>query len=715
MKERVYSSSWYRVANLKPRLRNNAQIHRHHYRDKLWYVLRDASSERYFRFTPAAYKAIGFMDGVRTVQEIWEQVVELLGDDAPTQDQLIQLLSQLHAADVLQASVMPDTADFLSRRNKMRKRKWVQQLMSPLFWRFPVYDPERFLNWSIPFVRPLFNWFFFLIWLGVVSYGVFLSGLHWSELTENIMDRVLAPHNLLLIWLTFPVLKLLHEFGHAYAVKVYGGEVHEMGIMLLVLTPLPYVDASASSAFRSKRKRVLVGSAGMMVEIFIASIALYFWTDVEPGVISSILYNLVFLAGVSTILFNINPLLRFDGYYILADILELPNLRSRSYRYLNYLIERYLFGRKDSVHPAETRTVKSWFLLYSIASFFYRILIFVGIILFIAGKFFFIGVMLAFWGLFAWGVLPISKAVKHLLTNPRLRTVRIRAITVSASVVAALFAAVCVVPAPLNTICEGVIWIPDEAIVRSGTDGFVKEVLVKHGEEVSEGDTLFVCEDPLIEARTKIIEAEIEQLEAQYQKSWIHDQVQAELIREHILHKTEELKRNRERLNDLLIRSPTNGSFIVLQPEDLPGRFTRQGATIAQVLELGKLHARVVVPQEAIDLVRDRREAVDVRLAETTHKVVPAVVKRVVPTASEELPSSALGTAGGGDVPTDPLDPKGVRALQKLFQLELELSDAPEYVNVGGRVYIRFNHGWEPLAGRWYRSIRRLFLSRFNV
>ena len=166
------------------------------------------------------------------------------------------------------------------------------------------------------------------------------------------LDRVLVPENLLVMWLVFPVLKLAHEFGHAFAVKTRGGEVHEMGVMIMVLTPVPYVDASSAWAFRSKWQRIRVGAAGMMVELFIASLALFLWLSAEPGVFRGVLYNVILIAGISTVLFNANPLLRFDGYYILMDWLEIPNLRQRSTQYWAYLAERYLFGRREAEPPA---------------------------------------------------------------------------------------------------------------------------------------------------------------------------------------------------------------------------------------------------------------------------------------------------------------------------------------------------------------------------
>jgi putative peptide zinc metalloprotease protein len=373
------------VAALNPRLRSHLEIHRHHYRGELWYVLQDHASGRFQRFTPAAYLLIGLMDGKHSVQELWEAGRVRLGEDAPTQQEVIR-------------------AEMLKRFEKQRYGKWKQNLRSPLFMRFSLLDPERILAFFLPLVRPVFSWAGAVIWLVVVGYGIFLAGLHWTQLTENITDRILSPSNLVILWLVFPFLKAFHEFGHAFAVKVRGGEVHEMGIMLLVFTPIPYVDASAASAFRNRRERVLVGAAGMVVEVFIAALAIFLWTSIEPGPVRAVAFNIILIASVSTLLFNGNPLLRYDAYYILADLLEIP------------------FSA-----PGE----RVWFVIYTIAAFFYRIFIFTSIILFIAGKFFFVGVLFACWGIFNMFVMPLGKIVRFLFTSPKLRSGRAWAVTAS--------------------------------------------------------------------------------------------------------------------------------------------------------------------------------------------------------------------------------------------------------------------------------------------
>lgn len=399
MSASLFSPSWYRVAGLQPRLRSHASIHRHHYRGELWYVLQDSLSGRHHRFTPAAHYVISLMDGRRTLQTIWTMTAEHLGDDAPTQDEMIQLLGQLHASDLLLCDVPPDSLEIFQRFQRQERQKWLQRLWSPLSLRFPLLDPEPFLERWAFFVRPLFGWLGALLWLAVVGFGLVMGVSHWTDLTQNMTDRVLAPSNLVILFFVYPVIKAGHELGHAFATKVWGGQVHEMGIMLIVLMPVPYVDASAASSFRNRGRRMIVGSAGMIVELFIAALALFVWLNIEAGLARAVAYNVILIGSVSTVFFNGNPLLRFDGYYIFADALEIPNLASRASQYLGYWAQRYLFGLRDAKTTAGSSSERTWLALYGIASFIYRMFVTVSIIFFIASKFFVIGVFLAIWSL----------------------------------------------------------------------------------------------------------------------------------------------------------------------------------------------------------------------------------------------------------------------------------------------------------------------------
>lgn len=711
----LFSTSWYRVAGLKPRLRSHAQIHRHQYRGQTWYVLQDRSTERFHRFSPAAYLLIGLMDGERTVEAIWEAACTRLGDDAPTQDEVIQLLSQLYGADVLRCDVTPDAAELLERRERHARRQWQSQLFSLLSWRLPLFDPERFLRRLLPAVRPMIGWGGAVLWLAAVVPALVLAAVHWSDLTRDVLDRVLAPQNLLFLWVLYPVIKALHEFGHAFATKALGGEVHDMGVMLLVLTPVPYVDASSASAFRDKWQRILVGAAGILVELFIAAVALFIWLSVEPGLTRALAYNTIVIAGVSTILFNGNPLLRYDGYYILADLVEIPNLRARANSYLGYLGERYLFGRRETEPPTATPGEKAWFVGYGITSFLYRILVVVAILLFLMDRFFLLGVVFAVMAAIGWATVPVGKGLKFLFTHPRIRSVRTRAVAVTVAAVALVAGVIGLVPVPYRSRAEGIVWIPDEAFVRAATEGFVERVVAPPGGRVAKGDILITTRDPVLVSRVQQLEARLRELEARYEEQRTADRVKAELIREEIRYVQEDLARARERAAELIIRSRAEGTFVLPVARDLPGRFVRKGELLGHVVELQTITVRAVVPQGDIDLVLEQTRRVEVRLAERLADVIPAAMRRVVPGASERLPATALGSEGGGQIPTAPGDREGVLALQKIFQVDLELPSHARLVNVGGRAYVRFDHGWTPLGVQWYRQVRQLFLARFNV
>lgn len=715
MSEPIFSGAWYRVADLRPRLRSHARIHRHKYRGNTWFVLQDFSTGRFLRFTPAAYRVIGLMDGQRSVDEIWRLACERLGDDAPTQNGLIRLITQLHQADALQSNVPPDTAELLERHERQQRGNWIKRLLSPFAVQIPLFDPERFLSRTVHLVRPLVGWLGVSIWLACVLPAMVLVVTHFAELSEGVIDRILAPQNLVLLWLLFPVIKAFHEFGHAYAAKALGAEIHDMGIILLVFTPIPYVEASSASAFSKSAHRVAVSSGGMIVEVFLAAIATYVWVSVEPGVVRTLAFNAMVIGGVTTLAFNANPLLRFDGYYVLSDLLEIPNLRARSNAYIGYLVERYVMRRPEAEAPDASRGERGWLASYAIASFLYRIVITIAIAMLVLDWSLPLGVLLLGISAISWIGMPAVRGIRFLARSPRLQEFRGRAIGITAGGVLAVLLGLTVLPVPLRTLAEGVIWIPDEAHVRAAGDGYVGRVVAEPGSEVESGDVLIETHDPELHARIRELEARVRELDALYAERRPDDVAASQIIEEERRYAQGSLQRARERADEATIRSLTSGTFVAPLARDLPGRFVRKGEVLAQVVDLKRILVRAVVAQDDISLMRDRLRGVDVRLAEDVGEVLAASVRRVVPAASERLPSSALGSEGGGEIAIDPRERDGVSALEPLFEVELELPADSGVVNVGGRVYIRFDMGSEPPMSQWYRRLRQLFLARFDV
>ena len=711
----LLSNSWYRVAGLRPRLRSHARMHRHLYRGSLWYLLQDPASGRVHRFTPAARVVIAAMDGKRSVEELWTLANKRLGESAPTQDDVIQLLGQLHAADLLQSDVTPDVAELFARSEREDKARRRRTYANPMALRLPLLDPDRFLNAIPGLIGLIWSRWGGMLWLAVVLPALFLIPPHWPELTNDFSDRVLAVHNLLILYMVFPVIKALHELGHATATKAGGGEVHDMGIILLVLLPVPYVEASASTTFRSKYRRALVGAAGMAAELFIAALAFYTWLLIEPGVVRAALFNVMLIAGVSTLVFNGNPLLRYDAYYILSDLIEMPNLAARSLLYWGYLIERYVLGVEDAEAPDASPAEKVWFVFYGLAASIYRVLVTVVIALFIAGRFFVVGVLLAGWALVAMAVIPVARGIRHLAASPRLRRHRRQAIAVTVGTVATLLVLLLAVPMPYHSQAEGVAWLPEQASVRAGANGFLSAFLVKPGTHVAKGEPLVRCFDPALDAQLRLSEAKVEELEAEYAAQFVADRAKAQIVREKLESERAALAVARERASDLIVRAPDDGVFISPRAADMAGRHFRKGELLGYVIGNVQPLARVVVPQDAVDMVRLGTDRIRVRLADRPELVAVGRIVRQVPAGEAYLPSRALAIDGGGQIATDPRDTKGPKALERMFQFDVALAGVPPFKLFGERVYVRFDHKMEPLAMQWYRTVRLLFLSRFSV
>jgi len=654
------------------------------------------------------------MDGERNFQAIWNLVLEQLGDDAPTQDEMVKLFGQLHSSDLLLCDVPPDTLELFQRFEKKQKVKWKQKFSSPLSIRFSLWDPDDFLERWLFLILPFAGWLGKLIWMGVIAIAAVLTASNWPDLSMGVADRIMAPSNLLLLFFIYPVVKFFHELGHAFSAKVWGGEVHEMGVMLLVFMPIPYVDASSAWSFRDRKKRVVVGAAGMGVELFLAALALFVWLSVEQGMVRAIAYNIMLIGGVSTLFFNGNPLLRFDGYYIFSDLIEIPNLSSRANNYIGYLFQRYLFSVQLN-SPASCTGEKIWFICYGIASFVYRMVISFTIILFVAGKFFFMGIIFALWAVFSMIILPLYKQLRFLFTSPAIQRQRLRAITTSFSLLTILLCFLFFYPVSLSSYAEGVIWLPEQAKVRAQTEGFILKIHAQPYSMVNQGDILMEMEDPLLTSKQKILQYRIDELKAQYKAAWIEDQVHAQILKEQIDVTIVELAQVNERVDKLVLFSPSDGQFVASRTEDLMGSFLNKGDLAAYIVNFPVTTIRTVVTQDDIGLVRKLTQSVQVRLADNIKTLYDANIIREVPAASDTLPSPALGYMGGGLIPVDPSSGEGDKAFEPVFHIELEFPAEANARYLGERVYVRFDFGSEPLALQWFRLARQLFLRQFSV
>ena len=307
------------------------------------------------------------------------------------------------------------------------------------------------------------------------------------------------------------------------------------------------------------------------------------------------------------------------------------------------------------------------------------------------------------------------KAWKYLKSSPRLREVRSRALAVSGGFIGCLVAVPLFIPMPLNTVTEGVVWIPEEGLVRARVAGWVSEELATSDEGLVKGEPVLRLHDSELMAQIRVATAREEELAAQLQSHRSSDVVSMEVVRDQLQSVQEALVKLREDQESLTVRTSQEGTFHYMAGPEFEGRYVRRGEIIGSVLVEGDVQVLAMVSQEEIDLLRERRGRVDVRFADEAEMVYEAVIIRETPMATQELPSTALTTQGGGRVALDPTDPNGQKAFDRWFQIELDVPHRDARASAGGRVYVRFKHGYEPLSSRWGRSLRRLFLSEFAV
>ena len=709
------SSQWHRVRGLRPRLRGHVQIHRHDYRGQVWYVFEDRVGGRHHRFNFASYRVVHLMDGRRTMDAIWQLLAAHVDDDTPTQDDLIHLLGQLHAADLVQADVTPDVAELLERRGTHERRKWLGRLGNPVALRLPLFDPDELLTRLASVLRPLSGRAGVALWLAVVLPALVLLPAHWSALTGNFGEQMLGSGNLWLLALLFPLVKVWHEVSHGLACKWRGGEVHETGIMLLAGYPVPFVDVSAASALGSKWQRAGIGAAGMLGELFVAALAFYLWLLLEPGLARSMAWNVAVLASVTTLFFNANPLLRYDGYYILSDLLEIPNLGTRANRHWQYLADRFVFGVRQPERPPATAGERRWFTAYAPLAYVYRLFVSFAIAIFVAQHAFFLGVALGLWTVGQGVLWPLFKGLRALATAPRYadRVGRIRAVGVVAVSLAGLL--LFVVPLPFHTTAEGVLWVPERAILRAGSAGFVRELRAEPGAQLAPGDAVLEAFEPGLDARLRAQRARVAEVEAQIDAAWSTSQARVQQLQQQLAAEQGALDRLLEEAQGLTVRAGVGGTLLLQRAPDLPGRWLKKGEVVGYLRTGEPPRVRVVVPQSDVDPVRLATRSVQVRLPQAPGDDIQATLLRAVPAAAKTLPSAVLGTLGGGRVAIDPRDAAGLTTLHSVFEFELVLPATLADPFLGSRVHVRFEHPSEPVGWRALRAVRRLFLSTFEL
>ncbi|MDH5539076.1 MAG: PqqD family peptide modification chaperone, partial [Rhizobacter sp.] len=711
----LYSPRWHRVAGLKPRLAQQIRVRRLRLRGTTWVVLADPASGRSVRLNAAAYAVAGRFDGERSVQQLWDAQLQR-GADPATQDEVIDLLARLREAALVQFDRAADFDLLLPHLETVVRPKGRGSLLA---WRVPLANPSALLD-RLQALQPLiFSPLALLAWLLAVGHLLVLALQHGPTLWAHAMSWMATPRYALLAMLLYVPIKLVHELAHGLAVRRWGGQVREAGVTLMLLMPVPYVDASAASSFVRRRQRVAVSAAGIMAELGLAALALPLWLWLDDGRARDAAFVTLFITGVSTLLFNANPLQRLDGYYLLTDALALPNLGPRSREWwVDVLLRRLL--RLPAVEPMPVaRGETPWLAAYAPLAWCYGIFIASVAVLWLGQLSLALGLLCA--GLLGWQMVlrPLVRLIGQLRRAAQSQTAttrRWRRLVLAGSLVLLLALAL---PMPQRSLVQGVAWPPDQAQLRADEEGFVDAVHAGDGQMVRAGELVLQLANPKLQADLDRQSARVAALETELFQALPNGMARrgdsaggaarsgdaragdadAELAAA-----VAELDRLTERVEALAVRAGVAGRIALPAGADLPGRFIRQGSLLGQVLTGEPPMLRLALPESQAADLRGAQREVSVRLAGSPGVAHDALLLRDSVGAVLQLPSAALSARHGGHVQTDPGDKNDLKPLQPVVLLDVQLErpiggsagpapTAPWGERIGERAWVRFDAG----------------------
>ncbi|MCW5753496.1 MAG: PqqD family peptide modification chaperone [Phycisphaeraceae bacterium] len=726
MSERpTFSPFWHRVRALRPRLRPHVQITRQHYRGRRWHVVHDPATNQFYRLNPIAHEFVGLLDGRRTVEEAWNLTLERHADSAPTQQEALQLIGQLYNANLLSIDVTPEVEQLLRRGRERVKRKAIGQVVGIMYFKIRLFNPDAIISAVEPILRPILNRWGFLAWLAFMLFAVSRLIPHQEELFSSARNAI-APANWGWLSVVFIVTKAIHELGHGVILKRFGRQVPECGMMLLVLFPAPYVDASGAWALSNKWQRIAVGGGGMIFELFVAAAAALVWVatlHTDGSLVHQLAYNAMFIASISTVLFNANPLMRFDGYYMLSDLIEVPNLMQRSQNMLKHYFKVHAYGLKRE-HPPTNSPSERWILnVYGVGSLAYRIFLFITITLHVMGIAFAIGLLLAIWTAAMWFILPIGKFVHWIAASPNLADKRARAVAVSLLMGGVVFTAIGVVPMPDHRRAIGVVESRSSSGIYVATDGFVREVLVRPGDRVRAGDVLVRMESPDLVERIAITRANVERLDSLLRQATQREPTTRDSIASQLASVRDQLAYWLDKQERLRIVSPHDGVVVGNDPALLIGAFLREGEGICEIVDDSDLRIVATLGQHenswAVKAARGELDVhTEVRFVSRAPVRMPATIDEFIEAGQSALPHAALGYGGGGTIQTRSDDRQGRLATSKQFEMRLTPEPAREgaWTGVPGeRVRLRFTLADKPLAAQWADRLHKLVQGRVTL
>ncbi|MBK7641965.1 MAG: hypothetical protein IPJ19_02780 [Planctomycetes bacterium] len=672
-----------RLREVQVGLRADLETARIVFRGEVAYVVRDPLTLGSHRLGIEEYQVLVALRPDRTLGEICAELVRQ-GRIAPGEEESFYVfVFQLHRLGFL-ALPLSDEKMIYKRAQAKREQKRTKWLTAFFYYPVPLCNPDAFLRRTAIVGRVLFSWPAFFVWLAVVALAAFVALRNQGEFSQP-LGNIFSNGNLPLLWITLIGLKVFHEFGHAYATRRFGGSVPEMGVNLVMFTPAAYMDASSSWTFPKHSQRLLVCLAGMYVELFLAALALLAWSVLEPGLARNLAHNVVLLASLVTIGFNANPLTRYDGYFALSDLLQIPNLHQRASQYIAQQCKRLFLGLRT---PGPHTSVALGIALaaFGISASIYRLLLVTGISAAIASRYYSLGILLALVYFGRTLLRFCTRVFPYLWSSKETGPIRRRAIAVGLGVFG-LGPLLCLcIPLPARVLVPGAVTAEREFVVRSATAGVLAQAPPPERSLVGAGRTLARLEDPALELEVEQARARVRAIQAQERDSFAHDPNAARGDAERLESAREELRLASERLDALDVRSTAAGTLVHSLDERELGRYLPRGSPIA-TLSAGEPRVRAILSQDEFVLSRPLPgQPVAFRPAGDPAHAIPGRVTRVVEGGTRELDaeSLALAEASQGTIALDARQRSTERAhFEVVVALDRPLPLAQSYGSTG--------------------------------
>ena len=731
---------------LRLRRRPDLESRRHRYDGRAYWVVKEPVGLNYFRFHEEEFAILNMLNGQTSLQQIRESFQAEFAPQRISLQDLQQFVGMLHRSGLVISHAGGQGRQLRRRGDQKRKKELLGKFVNVFAIRFRGIDPERILNRLLPWFGWLFTTWCILLVSVIGLMAITLVLVNYQEFKGKLptFQQFFAANNWIWLGATMAAVKICHEFGHGLSCKKFGGECHEMGFMMLVFTPCLYCNVSDSWMLPNKWQRVFIGAAGMYVELILASIATFLWWFSEDGMFRFLCLSVMFICSVSTVVFNGNPLLRFDGYYITMDTLEIPNLRQKSSEILKRWFQKNCLGLELQDNPFLPTRNRAMFGIYTIASFIYRWVVAFGIIMFLnqvlkpyglqsLGRAFAVA------GIAGMVVPAFSSVYKFLKTPGRAAKIKQGNLLTSLGIAIAVLAFVCFFPLPYHVYCPTEAQPFEAKEVHTLVAGKLVEWNTAPGQAISNRQPICKLENTDLAIKIQEARADVRATESTLEQARYFsnsDLKQAQLIdslKSELKKKGDVLKTLLEKQDDLVVRSPMEG--FVFQPpskeeskaakaqEQLSGwygnafdptnseAFFTEGELVCLVAPSSKMEAIIVVDQHDRDDLQLGNE-VEIMFDAATLESVKGKIIFFSETEMKECSPNLSITAGGTlDTKTDEMG--RTRPISTSYQVRVEFVDLQVPLRAGYRGNAKVHLKWKSLGSRLYRYVLKTFNFEF--